>query len=715
MMLALAGDLVAQDNGSDGRPNIIIIMADDMGYSDIGCYGGEINTPALNSLAKNGLRFTQFYNTSRCCPTRAALLTGLYPHQAGIGWMMSDNGHDGYRGDLNENCVTIAEVLKSSGYSTYMSGKWHVTKHVSPEGPKHNWPRQRGFDRFFGTIHGAGSFFDPNSLTRDNTQIPPGDDFYYTDAISDNAITYIEEHADNEQLNEQPFFMYVAYTAPHWPMHALEEDVERYYGRYNTGWDALRAERYHRMISMGLIDENWEMSPRDEGIPAWPDAEMKAWHRKRMEVYAAMVDRMDFGIGRIVKTLTEKGQLDNTLILFLADNGGCAEEYGSSGPLVPDAETRSMRQPMDPDELQTAMRPKWTRDGLPVRSGEGVMPGPADTYVAYGKPWANASNTPFRTYKHWVHEGGISTPLIAHWPAQIDRLGQFERQPGHLIDLMATCVDVAQADYPTESEGTPIYPLEGKSLVPAFAGETIERDALYWEHEGNRAIREGNWKLVSKYSIGEWELYDIDKDRTELNDLADEHPEKVEELAAKWEAYAQRAFVYPLVPYRNRNNANSFNRDQKRFELSNGDSLTRDKAPFIQDRGFVAVVQADLEKLDGVLIAHGGSAEGYALYLTNGKVEFATRHQNRLTRLKSEQTLDAGEHQLLLRYDADGKVSVKVDGEEWISGDTPGPLGRMPADGLDIGSDSGGAVGEYASPNAIDGTVKVVIEILSDK
>ena len=458
-------------------------------------------------------------------------------------------------------------------------------------------------------------------------------------------------------------------------MHAKEEDIERYYGRYNTGWDALRAERYHRMISMGIIDESWKMSPRDDGIPSWPEAEMKAWHRKRMEVYAAMVDRMDFGIGRIVKSLKEKGELDNTLILFLADNGGCAEEYGSRGPLVPDEETRSQRRPMDPDELQTAMRPKWTRDGLPVRSGEGVMPGPADTYVAYGKPWANASNTPFRTYKHWVHEGGIASPLIAHWPAKIGRTGDLEHQPGHLIDLMATCVDLAQADYPTEVEGNQIHPMEGKSLVPAFNGDEIDRDALYWEHEGNRAIRQGDWKLVSKHSIGEWELYDLAKDRTELNDLANEYPKRVEEMAAKWEAFAQRANVYPLVPYyNNRNNENSFNRTQKRFELSHGDSLARDKAPYVENRGFVIAVNLEAEQMDGVIVAQGGTAEGYVLCLANGKVEVATRHRNKLTKLTSEKSLDAGSHHLLLRYDADGEGECQSQRRRVDLGRDPGSV-----------------------------------------
>jgi arylsulfatase A-like enzyme len=519
------------------RPNIVLIMADDMGYSDIGCYGGEIRTPNLDGLAAGGLRFTQFYNTARCCPTRASLMTGLYQHQAGVGHMMEDKGYDSYRGDLNNRCVTIAEVLKLAGYSTYMSGKWHVTRYRDPEGPKHNWPRQRGFDRFFGTIHGAGSFYDPCSLTRDNTQIPPGDDFYYTNAISDNAVKYIRQHK-----TDNPFFMYVAYTAPHWPMHALPEDIARYKGRYDKGWDALRAERHKRMIEMGIVDEKWKLTPRDANVPPWEKAEDKQWFRRRMEVYAAMVDCLDQGVGRIIEQLKKSGKFENTLIFFLADNGGCAEEYGSRGPIKPDPSKPVVLKPMDKDELQPDMQPKFTRDGRPVRTGRSVMPGPADTYIAYGKAWANASNTPFRLYKHWVHEGGISTPLIAHWPARIKASNELRHQPGHLIDIMATCVDVAGAEYPSEYKGDKILPMEGKSLVPAFENKPIQREAIYFEHEGNRAVRRGKWKLVSKHP-DRWELYDIEADRTELTNLAQKYPQKVKQLKALYESWATRCGV----------------------------------------------------------------------------------------------------------------------------------------------------------------------------
>jgi arylsulfatase A-like enzyme len=424
-----------------------------------------------------------------------------------------------------------------------MSGKWHVTKHRGPDGPKYNWPCQRGFDRFFGTIHGAGSYYDPCSLTRDNTQIPPdSDDFYYTNAISDNATKFVKEH--KSRSGDKPFFMYVAYTSPHWPMHALPEDIARYMGRYDKGWDALRSERHKRMIKMGIVESKWKITERDSQVPPWEQVKNKQWYARRMEVYAAMVDCMDQGIGRIVSELKKTGNLDNTLIFFLADNGGCAEEYGSRGPINPDPSKEVVLKPMDKNELQRDMQPKFTRDGRPVRTGRGIMPGPADTYIAYGRPWANASNTPFRLYKHWVHEGGISTPLIAHWPARIKARGKLRHQPGHLVDIMATCVDVADAKYPLEYKGHKITPAEGRSLVPAFDNKPIEREALYWEHEGNRAVRKGKWKLVSKHPGG-WELYDLKADRTELNNLAQKYPQKVKELKALYESWAVRCGVQP--------------------------------------------------------------------------------------------------------------------------------------------------------------------------
>jgi arylsulfatase len=535
------------------RPNIIVIMCDDVGYSDIGCYGGEIETPNIDALAKGGLRFTQFYNTARCCPTRAALLTGLYSHQAGIGHMMDDHrdkAGDAYTGDLSKKSVTIAEALKTAGYSTYMAGKWHVTKVTKPqtEADKHNWPLQRGFDRFYGTIHGAGSFFDPNTLTRDNTYISPFADadylpkeFYYTDAINDHAARFVTEHAKSSP--EKSFFLYMAHTAAHWPMHAKEADIAKYKGRYDAGYDSIRAARLEKMKRLGLLDERWKVSPQ---AGDWSQVENKAWEARCMEVYAAMIDCMDQGIGRLVETLKKNGQYDNTLILFLQDNGGCAEGMGRNGPHQPRAD-KPMLPALANDYLQPDMIPKQTRDGFPVRQGKGVMPGGADTYIGYGLNWANVSNTPFREYKHWEHEGGISTPLIAHWPKGItqESHNKLNATPSHLIDLMATCVDLAGAAYPKEHNGQPIQPMEGVSLAPAFTGKAIKRtQPLFWEHEGNRAIRSGEWKLVSKHPGG-WELYNITTDRTEMNNLATQQPDRVKEMSAQWNAWAKRVGVMP--------------------------------------------------------------------------------------------------------------------------------------------------------------------------
>jgi len=535
------------------RPNIILIMSDDMGWSDLGCYGGEINTPNLDALAAGGVRFTQFYNTARCCPTRACLLTGLYPHQAGIGHMMDERNLPGYHGDLNKHTPTIAEVLKPAGYGTYQVGKWHVTRHVQDNGPKHNWPPQRGFDRNYSMITGAGSFFDPWTLVRDNSTISPvadpeytPDTYYFTDAISDHAVRYIADHTRDQA--DKPFFMYVAYTAAHWPMHALPEDIAKYKGKYDAGYDPFREARLKKAISLGLIGDGEKLSPQAED---WSKIDNKAWEAACMEVYAAMIDRMDQGIGKIVDELKRTKQFDNTLVLFLQDNGACAEQMGRTGNMKhpdiprPDKPTLPVMKPTD---LHSGIVPDQTRDGYPVRMGKNAWPGGPDTYVAYGRGWANVSNTPFREYKHWVHEGGISSPLIMHWPARVEaeHRGKVYKEAGHLIDLMATCVDVAKARFPATNQGEKTVDPEGVSLAPALNQTSLKRSKpIFWEHEGNRAVRLGQWKVVAKGHDGLWELYDIENDRVESRNLAAKHPERLKELAGYWDVWAERALVKP--------------------------------------------------------------------------------------------------------------------------------------------------------------------------
>ncbi len=546
------------------KPNIILIMSDDMGYSDIGCYGSEINTPNLDELANNGIRYKQFYNQARCCPTRASLMTGLYPHQSGMGWMDAvDHDLPGYQAELNENSVTIAQVLKQAGYNTYMSGKWHLQyeKSTNQDSPNHNWPIQRGFDQFYGILRGAGSFYDPGTLCRNNTLISPYNDpdynpdrYYFTDAITDNAIQFIDSND-----NEKPFFLYVSYTAAHWPMHAPMDEIAKYNGVYDGGWDVIRKNRLQKMKKIGLIEDGVILPPRD--AIAWEDEEDKQAMIRRMETYAAMVDIMDQGIGRIVEQLKNDGILENTLIFFLQDNGGNAEGHGFGGPqgeTQPVNRNAGNMKPLAKNETQPDGVPALTRDGEILMAGKKVMAGPADTYLAYLKPWAQVSNTPFKEYKHFVHEGGIATPLIAYWPKGIDSRGEYRNQIGNVIDIMPTILEIAGASYPKNYDGHDTTPLAGVSLVPTFSDKKLERKAIFWEHEMNRAVRMGKWKLVSTaklsdggygrwnyYENGPWELYNLDEDRAESIDISGKYPQKVNQMINMWNDWANHVPVYP--------------------------------------------------------------------------------------------------------------------------------------------------------------------------
>ena len=496
------------------RPNIVIMLADDMGFSDLGCYGSEIPTPNLDRLASNGLRFTQFYNTGRCCPTRAALLTGLYSHEAGVGHMTADRGEDGYRGDLNQRCVTIADVMRGAGYRTMMTGKWHVTKYVNAtnETLKANWPLQRGFDDYFGIIQGGANYFRPKPIMQGNQILPqpPEEHFYTTDAFVDNALKFVDSGDKSK-----PFFLYLAFNAPHFPLMAPQEEIAKFRGKYKIGWDKLREQRHAKQIQMGLLDKKWELSPRPPEVKAWDelDDQQKDRFDNIMAIYAADVAHIDTAVGRFVATLRQRGELENTLIIFLSDNGGNYES-GPNGRM------------------------------------EGEPAGSENSTVYCGQSWATLENTPFRRYKHYNHEGGISTPFIVHWPARIQKGGQFRTQPGHLVDLMATCVDLGKAKYPKEFQGRKILPMEGTSLVPTFENKSIKRDAIYWEHEGNAAIRQGNWKLVRLGREGPWELYNMKQDRTELHDLSAKESKRAKEMAEKWDAWAERTHVkpYPAGP-----------------------------------------------------------------------------------------------------------------------------------------------------------------------
>ena len=513
------------------RPNILLIVADDLGWSDLGCYGGEIHTPNLDKLAQGGIRFTQFYNMARCCPSRASIMTGLYPHQVGMGNMTSAKPRTdfpGYAGVMNDRNVTIPEVLKKAGYSTWMAGKWHL----GPPGPV-----GRGFDEYYGMVHGFDSFWDPSKYTRLPKGRPerpyPEGKFYATDAITDYALDFL---ADARKRSGQPFFFYLAYNAPHFPLHAPQDVIDKYAQIYEQGWDKIREARHARMKKLGLIPKSLELTPRSEIPPnrfnqqtGWAGKTNPPWDSlepdrkkdlaRRMAIFAAMVEIMDRNIGRVIDDLRSHGELDNTLVMFTSDNGACAE--------------------WDPNGFDINSGPQ----NVLHRGDELRKMGQPGTYHSYGSAWANTCNTPWRLYKHYAHEGGIASPLIAHWPAGISRRNAIDHQPGHVIDFMPTCVELAAATYPS----APMPPMEGRSLVPMLQGKRIDRGPLYWEHEGSRAIRVGKWKAVAVNATGRWELYDIDADRTELHDLAAKQPERLKDMVRQWEQWARRTNAIPWM------------------------------------------------------------------------------------------------------------------------------------------------------------------------
>ncbi|MGB7328646.1 MAG: arylsulfatase [Rubripirellula sp.] len=480
------------DAEDSSRPNIVLIMCDDMGWSDIGCYGGEVETPNLDRMAAEGMRFTQFYNCAKCTTTRASIVTGLHPRRKG--------------GLLTREMVTTGEVLATAGYQTSLSGKWHLGSKADTH------PFHRGFQQYYGLLDGCCNFFDPSipdpaykggkvrEFGRNDeriTEFPK--DFYTTDAFTDHAIAQIRTATEKQQ----PFFAHVCYTAPHYPIHAKPQDIEKYIGRFKMGWEEMRKQRYQRQIAMGLIDaETWSLSTHDSKAYAWEGADHE-FEDRRMAVYAAMIDSMDQNIGRLMQTLKDTGVDDNTVVFFLSDNGGCSEEPGGRNP-------------------------------------EERNPGPKDDYVAVGPSWGWAQNTPFKRYKTWAHEGGICTPMIARWPVSIQP-NVITAQPAHIIDFMATFVDLAETEYPANFGSNDIIPLEGKSIVPILRGEVRKpHDTLAWEYTGNRAVRQGDWKLVWDKTVKEWELYDLGRDRCETVDLASQNPERVKAMSADWFAWAKK-------------------------------------------------------------------------------------------------------------------------------------------------------------------------------
>ncbi len=498
--------LVAQTRD---RPNIIVIMADDLGFSDIGRYGGEIETPNLDRLAKDGLRYTQFYNASVCCPSRASLMTGLYPHAAGMGAMNHRNlKRPAYHGQLRDNTPTIAEALREAGYATWMVGKWHLTwSDTIGDGPNGSWPLQRGFERGYYTMEGTKDYFQPTWLFDGEREVKKfSKDFYYERALSIRAADWISEHDE-----AKPFFLYAAFCAPHFPLQAPDETISKYRNKYKVGWDKLREERLNRQIASGLLPPETKLSPRTPKVPAWEtlSATQREQLAERMAVYAAQVDELDQAIGRILRALEKTKQLDNTMILFMSDNGAA-----SRGGVMGEGAFRDL-------------------------NARGVL---ASTY---GSGWSNLSNTPFRRYKMETYSGGTIAPLIVHWPKRIRDTGM-RQQPAHIMDVLPTCLEIANAKLPAERHGQTTLPLTGRSLVSTFnKNENAHRD-LFWEYDGSRAVRSGDWKLVALNKRASWELYNVKSDPTELRDMAGQRADKVKQLESLWESWAKANEVLPL-------------------------------------------------------------------------------------------------------------------------------------------------------------------------
>ena len=671
------------------RPNVIVVLVDDMGYSDLGSFGGEVKTPQLDRLAANGIRFTQSYNSARCCPSRASLLTGLYSHQAGIanftGRDSTDRLGPAYLGKLNKQCLTLAEALKSVGYQTYGVGKWHVGHDEQPT--------DRGFEEYYGYTKGhSTSQWEIGNYQR----LPVGkkpelkfnpESFFATDAFNDYAVEFLKQ----AQKKEEPFFLYLAHSSPHFPLHAPAKTRDRYLDTYRKGWDVLRKERYKRQEKSGLVTPSWKFTELSEvpvdrddianhfagkPNPQWQElpAERREDLAYRMATFAAMIDHVDQGIGRIIRQLEDSEDLDNTLILFTSDNGACYEW----GPFGFDRSSRKgFTQLHQGDDL----------------NGVG---GPG-TYHSVGSAWSSLSNTPLRMYKHFNHEGGNCSPLIAHWPKGIAKPNRWVRSPIHLIDIMPTLLEVADVDYPDKFNDEELIPVEGTSLTSFFNGaSTANERVLCFDHFDSSAIRKGDWKLVrgnNRYKNRTWELYNLADDRCETNNLIDSHSGKAKELESEWLDWAKRVKVNPYYSHSPTilvREITKLKKDDNGFYLLHqGDLVSSQHAPNFARKAIEIHLSISRGKeLGGVLISHGGSRIGFSLYLEEGKPVFSCRLGGDLHTIRSTQLLPMSRTALSVQVEKNGRVTLKTRSKILGEGILPSLFNSHPQDPLEIGNDS---------------------------
>ncbi len=657
------------------RPNFLVILVDDMGYSDPQCFGGEVETPNLNQLADHGVRFSQFYNCARCCPTRASLLTGSYPHRVGL-------GRNGRTMDLE--VPTVAELLKDVGYQTAMTGKWHLSELATttadqdrigwmnhqvdlgiPFADPRSYPTQRGFDHYYGVIWGVVDFFDPFSLVHGNQPVPNVPEGYYlTDAITDYSVNYIEEF---EKDDDQPFFMYVAYTAPHWPLHAKPDVIQKYDGRYDAGWEQLKTDRFMRQRKMKLFP-NVPVDPVIDRGTSWNDLsdDEKEYQANKFEVHAAMVDSVDQGIGRILEALKASGEYDNTVIFFLSDNGASPEIPGYAG-YDRNGETR---------DGKTAHRERELK--LPENRSK---LGSAESYTGLGPAWANAANSPLKYWKKESYEGGCRTPFIIHWPAGLkQRGGNISKDLGHVMDIAPTCLELAGAKSAED------FPMDGVSMVGLLNGQAADPDRmLFFEHMGGRAARHRQWK-ISALAGKPWELYNVERDPAETTNMILEQPTRLDDLRYRWEDWLGQ------MPQTNSQQRN----------------VQAVKEAQIAKQPVKLTCKISTLDQNGVIVAQGGSSQGISLHIKDRKITFNIRINGKVTELTTPTLEGKGPVEIEANLEAGGKLRLAVDGTTLVTGDCGGLIPVQPQDGLSINDDSQSNVGNYGDDFRYGGKVSNV-------
>ncbi|MFC0866212.1 arylsulfatase [Sphaerimonospora cavernae] len=694
---------------AEGAPNVVVILCDDMGYSDIGCFGSEIVTPNIDRLAAEGVRYTNFHVTPMCSPTRAALLTGRNSHAAGIGYVAhADPGFPGLAMELADDVTTVAEVLRDNGYATFMVGKWHLCKDadITDTGSRKSWPLQRGFDRFYGIMDGMTDMFHPHALYCDNTRITPDafpEDYYFTDDITDRAIGMVRSAKASDPA--KPFFLYFAHGAVHAPLNAPAEDIERHRGAYEQGWDRIREERLERQQRLGIVAPGTVLAPRNsepgDDVPAWDELtdDQKKVFARYMEVYAAMVQTVDTSLGRLRETLEELGEWDNTFVLFTSDNGASREGESQGTSQYFDV----LRHYHGGGDLDGA----FDRDlaAFDQIGGPRSLP-------HYPRGWAMASNTPFRLYKINTHAGGHTVPAVVSWPRGLTGVaGQIRRQYVHATDLYPTILEITKADDADHRHGVPLKPLAGHSflgsLTDAEAPETHREQ--YFEMVGHRGYYRDGWEIVTRHAPrtrfddGEWQLYDLRTDPTQTRDLAADHPKIVADLAARWERAAWENQVFPL------NEGSGLLRTQRPERedayarpvrlVPGTPTLERYRSlMLVYRRSFRVLVELDFAPGDrGVLFAHGCKSGGYSMSVDDDRLTYFHNHSGEMSELACG-ALKPGPRQIVLEATAlrgglHVDVRVEVDGEERGRLDgLPMPMGQAMFQGIDIGIDRGSPV-----------------------